>query len=54
MLDALSLAPWDSDKARTWWLEHQPALDRQVARAIGEARTIAVDARARPAPEVEP
>ena len=46
-LEACAIDPWDSDKAQSWWLEHEPALVLSAAETMGQALTIAVDARAR-------
>jgi serine/threonine-protein kinase len=46
-LEACAIEPWDGDKARSWWLEHQAALDADVSRSAAGARIIAVDGRSR-------
>jgi len=46
-LQALAIDAWDEDKARAWWLEHQPAVDRAAKGSIGRARTVDIDARSR-------
>jgi len=46
-LEACVVEPWDSDSARSWWREHQAALDADAARSVGDARVIAVDGRSR-------
>jgi hypothetical protein len=43
-LEACDVARWDSESARTWWVEHQPKLDGDLLEGIGEARTIDVNA----------
>src|SRR5450432_603295 len=50
-LEACTSAPWDSESARIWWLEHQPALDSDVdpAPSTGLTRTIAIDGSPRSA-----
>jgi hypothetical protein len=35
--------PWDAERARMWWLEHQPALDADAPRSATEARTVEID-----------
>ncbi len=50
-LDACAVEPWDSASARTWWLEHQSALDADAVPSTGEPRTIAVDG-SRASPEL--
>ena len=42
-LEACAVEGWDENRARTWWLEHQPAFDHETTRVSAEARTIAVD-----------
>jgi serine/threonine-protein kinase len=42
-LEACAVEPWDNTRARSWWLEHQPELDRAVTEKLAEAMTIAVD-----------
>ena len=46
-LEACGVKPWAGDTARSWWLEHQQALEQDVARSVREARTIAVAGRSR-------
>jgi eukaryotic-like serine/threonine-protein kinase len=49
-LEACRVEPWDADRARTWWREHQSELDRSASRggADQSTRTVAVAA---PSPE---
>jgi serine/threonine protein kinase len=42
-VEACTVERWDSAKAREWWFEYQPALDRDAVHDDREARTIAVD-----------
>jgi serine/threonine protein kinase len=42
-LEACVVEPWNDASARTWWLQHQPALDADGTKSSGAARTIAVD-----------
>jgi serine/threonine protein kinase len=42
-IEACNIAAWDSERARLWWLEHQPELDRGGVQDLGEPRTLAVD-----------
>ncbi len=44
-LAACPIDPWGSSDARSWWREHQPALDAATAAGTSEARTILVGAR---------
>jgi hypothetical protein len=30
-LEACSIAPWNAESARAWWLDHQARLDRDAA-----------------------
>ena len=55
-LAACVVEPWDSEKARVWWLEHQAALDGDQAQSPGVSRTIEVNGpRRSPAPNgIEP
>lgn len=46
-LEALVHEPWDAERARQWWIEHQPALRREASQSFGSHRTIAVDGRSR-------
>jgi eukaryotic-like serine/threonine-protein kinase len=46
-LEACAVAPWDSARARAWWVEHQPALDGHPVHSTGQPRTVAVDAASR-------
>ncbi|HKP63243.1 MAG TPA: serine/threonine-protein kinase [Polyangiales bacterium] len=41
-LEACKSEPWDSDAAKSWWLEHEPSLAGAAPGSIGEALTIAV------------
>jgi eukaryotic-like serine/threonine-protein kinase len=51
-VEACAVEPWDSDGARTWWVEHQPDLDRDAAESTGQLRTIAVDGAHRSTPKL--
>jgi serine/threonine-protein kinase len=42
LIEACAVEPWDSDRARAWWRDHEPALDRSVAQSTDGPRTIAV------------
>jgi serine/threonine-protein kinase len=42
-LEACVIEAWDGERARSWWLEHQPHLDRDGIQSKGEPRTIAID-----------
>jgi eukaryotic-like serine/threonine-protein kinase len=42
-LDACAVEPWESENARTWWLEHQADLDGDAVEGSGEGRTVVVD-----------
>jgi eukaryotic-like serine/threonine-protein kinase len=42
-VEACPVEPWDSARAREWWSEYQPHLDRDAVQDTGEAMTIAVD-----------
>ena len=42
-IEACAVDPWDSDRARIWWQEHQADLDDAPATKTNETRTIAVD-----------
>ena len=42
-LDACAVEPWDSVRARAWWVQHQPELDGEPVQGTSPARTIAVD-----------
>jgi serine/threonine-protein kinase len=44
-LEACAIAPWDGERARTWWLEHRAALAGDGARSLSEPRTIGVAGR---------
>lgn len=49
-IDACSVEPWDSDKARAWWAAHKAELDDDGETNAGDARTIAVDGAHRSSP----
>jgi hypothetical protein len=51
-LEACAVEPWDSDRARTWWLEHQNALDGDAVQGKSETRTMAVDGSLRSSMEL--
>jgi serine/threonine protein kinase len=51
-LEACAVESWDSASARTWWAEHQPALDGDAVPATGPAITIAVDGSPRSSTEL--
>ena len=42
-LEACAVEPWDAERARRWWRDHQAALSAASEGSLGEARTIAVD-----------
>jgi serine/threonine-protein kinase len=42
-VEACAIEPWDSERARVWWSEHQPDLDRDAVQSSGEGGTIVVD-----------
>jgi eukaryotic-like serine/threonine-protein kinase len=42
-VEACTVEPWDSARARAWWREHQSDLDGEAVESTGKARTIAVD-----------
>jgi len=42
-LEACALEPWNSDNARTWWLEHQAQLDSDNVPSSAHPRTIAIE-----------
>jgi eukaryotic-like serine/threonine-protein kinase len=42
-LEACAVEPWDSERARRWWQDHQVALEGPPAPSIGLVKTIAVD-----------
>jgi serine/threonine-protein kinase len=42
-IEACVVERWDSESARTWWLEHQPDLDVDAIPSTAEPRTIAID-----------
>jgi hypothetical protein len=44
-LATCAVDPWTSDDAATWWTEHRKTLADDAAESLGEARTIAVNAR---------
>jgi serine/threonine protein kinase len=44
-LESCALEPWDADKARHWWREHQSAFDRPTPPSLEASRTIAVGER---------
>jgi serine/threonine protein kinase len=41
-IEACAVEPWDSDRARDWWREHQPELDGDATQRTSETRTIVV------------
>jgi eukaryotic-like serine/threonine-protein kinase len=41
-LEACSVEPWDSEKARAWWQAHQAQLDRAAPQSTSGPKTIAV------------
>jgi hypothetical protein len=43
-IEACTVEPWDSDRARTWWSEHQFQLDGPVLQSLAVARTTATAA----------
>src|SRR5215471_5638755 len=51
-LDACALEPWDSDKARQWWLRHPSAFGTRDAGSIDGPRTIGVAVRLPPSVSV--
>jgi len=53
-LEACAAAPWDSENARIWWLEHQCALDRDddAPQSTSLTRTIAIDGSPRSTAEL--
>lgn len=44
-LEACAIEPWDSERARAWWLEHQRELDDDGGESLPDPKTIAVDGR---------
>ncbi len=44
-LEACAVPPWTADDARAWWAVRQSTLADDTSESLGEARTIAVDAR---------
>jgi eukaryotic-like serine/threonine-protein kinase len=46
-LEACGVEPWDGERARAWWREHQRLLEAEAPESIGGSRTIAVDGRLR-------
>jgi hypothetical protein len=46
-LEACGVEPWDGDRAREWWREHQRLLEAEAPGSLGGSRTIAVDGRLR-------
>jgi serine/threonine-protein kinase len=44
------IEPWDEEKARKWWLEHQRALDGDAGARIERPRTVDIDAHSRALP----
>ncbi len=46
-IEACTVEPWDSDRARGWWREHEDRLEGQALKIAGEAMTIAVDQEGR-------
>jgi eukaryotic-like serine/threonine-protein kinase len=50
-LEACPVELWDAASARSWWLEHQPALDQgDAVQSTGEGMTIGVDGSSRSSP----
>lgn len=43
-LEACAVEPWSSERARSWWQEHQAKLEHTVAADSGISRTVAIDA----------
>lgn len=50
-LEACAVAPWGSEQARAWWLEHQAAVDADAVKFMADGRTIAVDGAPRSSAE---
>jgi len=42
-VEACTVEPWDSERARNWWREHQRDLDKDAVESASAPRTIAVD-----------
>jgi serine/threonine-protein kinase len=42
-VEACNLVSWDPARARAWWREHQPELERETEQPTGEGKTLAVD-----------
>ncbi len=51
-VEACTVEPWDSARARAWWGEHQPDLDGDAVESSGEPRTMAVDGAHRSSKEL--
>jgi serine/threonine protein kinase len=46
-LEACAVEPWDADRARSWWLEHQPKLDHRESDVSANGLTVIVPLMAR-------
>jgi serine/threonine-protein kinase len=49
-LAASGVAPWDDDKARQWWRDHQHTFDGDAATRLDRPRTVGIDAHTRALP----
>jgi len=50
-LEACPVEPWNSARARAWWVEHQAQLDDPAVQSAPPATSMAVDAQSRSAEE---
>jgi serine/threonine-protein kinase len=51
-VEACRVEPWDSERARVWWSEHQRDLDGDAGESTGAPRTLAVDGAHRSSSEL--